>query len=176
MNLAHHKGKVFFLLFVLALVRGLIYSAVVPPWQAPDEPRHFEYVKLLYEKGRLVGWGDATPSLEQEIIASMRRFDYWRYGHSDAPPLAPGESPTSFRQIWAWPGTQHELHQPPLAYLVYLMPLAFTASQDTALQLYAMRMLSILLGVAVVLIAFRTADELFPDNSLLALAIPTFVA
>lgn len=176
MNLAHHKGKVLFLLLGLALVRGLIYSAAVPPWQAPDEPRHFEYVKLLYAKGRLVGWGDVTPSVEQEIIASMRRFDYWRYGHSDAPPLAPGELPTSFGQIWAWPGTQHELHQPPLSYLFYLVPLALTAGQDTALQLYAMRLLSIFLGVAVVLIAFWIADELFPDNSLLALAIPTFVA
>jgi len=176
MSVESHKGRVLLLLLGLALVRGLIYSAVVPPWQAPDEPRHFEYVKLLYEKGRLVGWGDATPSIEQEIIASMWRFDYWRYGHSDAPPLPPGKLPTSFGQIWAWPGTQHELHQPPLSYLLYLVPLALTAGQDTALQLYAMRLLSILLGVAVVLIAFRTADELFPDNSLLALAIPTFVA
>lgn len=176
MSIQNHKGKVLLLLLGLALVRGLIYSAVVPPWQAPDEPRHFEYVKLLYEKGRLVGWGDATPAIEQEIIASMRRFDYWRYGHSDAPPLPPGKLPTSFGQIWAWPGTQHELHQPPLSYLLYLVPLVLTAGQDTALQLYALRLLSVLLGVAVVLIAFHTANELFPDNPRLALAIPTFVA
>ena len=175
MNLENHKGKILLLLLGLTLVRGVIYSAVVPPWQAPDEPRHFEYVKLLYEKGRLVGWGDVTPSVEQEIIASMWRFDYLRYGHSDAPPLAPGELPARFNQIWAWPGTEHELHQPPLAYLLYLVPLVLTADQDTALQLYALRLFSVLQGVAVVIIALQIAHELFPDNPLLALAIPAFI-
>ena len=175
MSLENHKDKVLLLLLGLALVRGLIYSAVVPPWQAPDEPRHFEYVKLLREKGRLVGWGDVTPAVEQEIIASMWRFDYLRYGHSDAPPLAPGELPTRFGQIWAWPGTEHELHQPPLAYLLYLAPLVLTAEQDTALQLYALRLFSVLQGVAVVIIALQIANELFPDNPLLAVAIPTFI-
>lgn len=105
----------------------------------------------------------------------MRRFDYLRYGHSDAPPLAPGELPTQFGQIWAWPGTEHELHQPPLAYLFYLEPLVLTASQDTALQLYALRLSSILLGAVVVIIALQIANELFPDNPWLALAIPTFI-
>jgi 4-amino-4-deoxy-L-arabinose transferase-like glycosyltransferase len=175
MSLENHKGKVLFLLLGLALVRGLLYSAVVPPWQAPDEPRHFEYVRLLYEKRRLVGWGDVTPSVEQEIIGSMWRFDYLRYGYTDAPPPAPDELPTRFNEIWAWPGTEHELHQPPLAYLVYLMPLALTATQDTALQLYALRLISVLQGVAVVIIAFQIANELFPDKPRLALAIPAFV-
>ena len=175
MSLEKYKGKVLFLLLGLTLVRGLIYSAVVLPWQAPDEPRHFEYVKLLYEKRRLVGYGDVMPLVEQEIIASMWRFDYWRYGHSDASPPAQGELPTSFSQIWA-PGTRHELHQPPLAYLLYLVPLVLTVEQDTALQLYALRLFSVLQGVAVVIIALQIANELFPDNSLLSLAIPTFVA
>ena len=32
------------LLFILALAfaRGIIYAAVAPPWQAPDEPGQFE--------------------------------------------------------------------------------------------------------------------------------------
>ena len=68
--------KILFLLIAISLVQGFIYSAIIPPWQAPDEPRHFEYVKLLYEKRRLVGWGDVTPSVEQEIIASIGAAEY----------------------------------------------------------------------------------------------------
>jgi hypothetical protein len=174
MSLDNHKGKVLLVLLGLTLVRGLIYSAVVPPWQAPDEPQHFEYVKLLYEKRRLVGWGDVTPSVEQEIIASMDRHNFWQFGVFTWPATpSPQAQPTAFSQIWG--ETEHELHQPPLSYLLYLIPLALTATEDTAVQLYAMRIASVFLTMLVVMITFWTTKELFPEDPLLAFFVPAFV-
>lgn len=174
MRLTNFEGRLLFLLIGLALVRGLIYASVVPPWQAPDEPRHFEYVKLLYEKRRLVGWSDVTPAVEQEIIASMDQFRFWEFGVFTGS-AKPGTDayPSAFSQIWV--GTSHELHQPPLSYLLYVIPLAVTAHKDTAVELYALRVSSVFLSILVVIVAFWTTKELFPENRLVLFAIPAFV-
>ena len=39
----------------IALVGGVGWAAVLPPWQAPDEIEHFEYVQYLSETGDLPG-------------------------------------------------------------------------------------------------------------------------
>lgn len=169
----HIRTEALLLLLGLTLVRGLIYSAIIPPWQAPDEPRHFEYVKLLYEKRRLVGWGDVTPSVEQEIIASMDRYNFWQFGVVHAQVFPPEGLPQSFKDIWT-PGLSHELHQPPLAYLVYATVLPF-AGPDSATQLYAMRLISVIMGTLVVLAAYLTMMELFPDDPFMFLGVPAFI-
>ena len=61
---------------MLALARGLLYVAVIPPWQAPDEPWHFEYARLIADKGRLVTARDLSVPLQQAIIKSMIRFRF----------------------------------------------------------------------------------------------------
>lgn len=168
------RYKFLVLLLVTSLVRGFVYSAIIPPWQSPDEPRHFEYVKLLYEKRRLVGWGDVTPSVEREIIASMDRYDFWQFGIVHAQVFLSEGFPQSFKDIWV-PGMSHELHQPPLAYLVYATVLPFTGS-DPATQLYAMRLISVMMGTLVVLAAYLTMMELFPDDPFMFIGVPTFIA
>lgn len=162
------------LLIAISLIQGLIYSAIIPPWQAPDEPRHFEYVKLLYEKRRLVGWGDVTPAVEQEIIASMDRYNFWQLGIVHAQVFPSEGLPQSFKDIWT-PGVSHELHQPPLAYLVYVTVLPFAGS-DTATQLYAMRFMSVIMGTLLVLTAYLTMAELFPEDPFMFIGVPAFIA
>lgn len=168
------KRKLLILFLAIGLVRGLIYTSVIPPWGTPDEPRHMEYVQILYRKRRLVKWGDSTPEIEQAIIRSMDRYSFWRWGQSDFDPPYPGALPERFHQIWPG-GLAHQLHQPPLGYLLYALLLPITSGWDLAMQLYVMRLLSVLLGVLVVLVGFLTANELFPDNDILAVGIPAFI-
>ncbi len=162
------------LLSIITVALGLIYLAVIPPWAGPDEPRHFEYVALLNLKGRLVGWGDANPQVMNEIIRSMDSVNYWKWGVSLWKRTTPGELPKDFAAIWG-ESSSHELHQPPLSYLLYLIPYKLLASSSVRTQLYAMRLLSILLDVLVVLAAYVTGRELFRDDPTMALALPVFV-
>ena len=37
-------------LFLFAVVARGVVALTLPPWQGPDEPKHFEYVRLLVEK------------------------------------------------------------------------------------------------------------------------------
>lgn len=161
------------LLSVITLALGLIYLAVIPPWGGPDEPRHYEYVRLLHEKNRLVSWADIDPQVMNEVIRSMDAVDYWAWGVSVWKRTAPGELPKNFEAIY--PGGPHQLHQPPLAYLVYLAPFKLVAASPIRTQLYAMRLVSILLNIVTVLAAYVAGRELFRDDPTMALAIPVFV-
>lgn len=161
------------LLSIITLALGLIYLAVIPPWGGPDEPRHYEYVRLLNEKGRLVSWADVDPKLMTEIILSMDSVNYWKWGVSAWKRQAPGELPKTFDDLYG--EGAHQLHQPPLAYLAYLLPLKLTAASSIRTQLYAMRLLSILLNIVTVLAAYVAGRELFRDDPTMALALPVFI-
>jgi len=161
------------LLSVITLALGLIYLAVIPPWGGPDEPRHYEYVRLLNEKGRLVSWDDIDPKVMTEIIVSMDAVNYWKWGVSAWKRQTPGELPKNFEAIYI--GGEHQLHQPPLAYLLYLVPFKFVANSPIRTQLYALRLLSILLNIVTVLAAYVAGRELFRDDPTMALALPVFI-
>ena len=161
------------LLAVLTLALGLVYLAVIPPWGGPDEPRHYEYVRLLYEKNRFVSWADVDPNVMDEIIRSMDAVNYWKWGVSEWKRRTPGELPKTFDEIY--PRGAHQLHQPPLAYILYLAPFKLVADNSIRTQLYAMRLLSILLNVVTVLAAYVVGRELFRNDPTMALAIPVFV-
>ncbi len=166
------------LLSIITLALGLLYHAVIPPWGGPDEPRHVEYVILLQLKGRTVGYEDVTPAVMDEIIRSMDAVNYWKWGVSRWKRATPGELPKDFTAIYG--EGAHQLHQPPLAYLLYLLPYKLLADSPLRTQLYAMRLISILLNIVVVLAAYVTGRELFhraegTADPTMALAIPVFV-
>ncbi len=160
-------------LAIVTIALGLIYLAVIPPWGGPDEPRHYEYVRLLAEKGRLVSWNDADKKIMAEIVRSMDAVGYWKWGVSEWKPDGASPLPDDFIKIY--PQNAHQLHQPPLAYLAYLVPLELTRTNGIVAQLYAMRLLSILLNVAVVLAACWVGRELFRNDPTMALALPVFI-
>jgi len=153
------------LLIALGLVRGLLYSVLLPPWQQPDEPLHYEYARLIYEKRRLVKWGDSIPEVEREILTSMGRFDFWRTGRYQ-------QRGGTFAEVWGV--SPHQLHQPPLAYVMY-SGLVRLAPEDTAMQLLLMRVLSVLLSTLTVIAAIIAGASFSDVNPVLAWSIPAFV-
>ena len=170
-----HRIPIWLRLFLLSVFVSAVYSCVTPPWQAPDEPLHFEYVRLLYQKGRLVGWADADPELEREIVASMDEHDFWRLGLVEPDIYDPESTPERFTDFWG-PGPVHELHQPPIAYIVYAVVLPATKGMDPAIQLRWMRIISVILGAFSVCMAYWTTREIFPEDAFLQIGVPTFIA
>ena len=80
---------------VVALVNGLIYVLLIPPWQGPDEQGHFAYAVLL-EKQDLddglvqtrIAEGVGDHALLATINASMDRHDFSRRVAGHAAPGA----------------------------------------------------------------------------------------
>ena len=163
------RQRLLFLALILALmlVRGLLYLAAFPPWQHYDEPTHFEYVRLIAERGRLPQDGDHDLEMRREIAASMHETGFW---------VDPGSPPIDF-----WSTTPpdigiSELVHPPLYYvlLALLQPLA--AHQGIGVQLYLARLGSILLSLVVVVSAFGLVAEVFPRRQMLPVAVAAFIA
>ena len=152
------------------LVTGVLYSLVTPPWQSPDEPRHFEHVRLLLERGRPLTVADTDPHLQRQILQSMVDSDFWSWFFGPRPKQTPG----SFREIW--PSHYTMLHRPSLYYWLGLPFLGLVSGRSLVAQLEALRLFSVLLGVGTVLVAFLTARVLFPQDAFMALGTASFVA
>jgi len=136
-----------------------MYAALIPPWQAPEEPAHFEVVRLNYEHGRAISASDRSPILQQQILESMHNFYFWEY--------VPWVNTTSGGYAY---------HQPQLYYRLSSVMLALAPRGSLIEQLYLVRLASVVLGVLVVAIAYFTTMLLFPNDIFLRIGIPLFVS
>jgi 4-amino-4-deoxy-L-arabinose transferase-like glycosyltransferase len=155
----------------LALLQMISYAHLIPPWQGPDEPRHFEYAALLAR--RLGTTEPAALDLQAEILTSMMEHRFWERGYFITP-YDPNNPPRTLDDVW--PGFAHETHQPPLYYHLAAGILRAYGSSPIAAQLMLLRYISALLGTGVILLAWFTAHTLFPHENGLALGIALFIA
>jgi 4-amino-4-deoxy-L-arabinose transferase-like glycosyltransferase len=131
------------------VVIGVLYAALTPTWQVPDEPAHYNYVRALAE-------GRTIPVIEPGDYdqAYIRRLTTERF------PLELSIEPL-----------EYEDHQPPLYYLlatpIYLL---FGGA------VLPLRLLSVLFGAGLLVVAFGTVRTVFPSRPELALMVAAFVA
>jgi hypothetical protein len=152
------------LLIPLALLHGLLYLALTPPWQHYDEPTHFEYARLIALWGRVPGLQEVDASTNREIADSMYRF---RFNPPEARPnLLGSEAPNI--------GLNEKVH-PPLYYAVAAVPIGWLRYLGVEPQLYAARMVGVLLYALVVACAWRSATILAPDRPVVQLVVPLLV-
>jgi len=131
------------------VVIGVLYAVLTPPWQAPDEPAHYNYIRHLALEHNLpvLRMGDYPHDYLEELKA--RGFP----PEMSIDPL------------------RYEFHQPPLYYLLATpVYLAFGG------RLLPLRLFSLLLGVVTIFIAHQLATEVFPHDEALALGTAAFVA
>lgn len=76
-------------IFLVGLLHAGLYALLTPAWQAPDEPGHVEYACLLATVGRTPRPTDRTAALQQEIIASLTRHDFWQRVRQPPPAALP---------------------------------------------------------------------------------------
>jgi len=155
------------LLVIVALARGLLYLAVVPPWQHYDEPTHFEYVRLVAERGRLPQPGDYDLEMRRAIADSMQAAGFWELTGGQPPDLASDAAPEI---------GYSELEHPPLYYAALALPQRLLNLDSVEAQLTLARLSSVLLYAVVVVAAYGLAAELFPGRQGLSLAVAGFVA
>ncbi len=130
---------------------GALFGVLTPPWQAPDEPAHYNYVAQLAGDGccPVIQPGDWDGAYQEEIISA--RF----------PPDQLDDLPT----------IEYEDHQPPLYYL--LLTSVFRLSDG---DLIALRLTSVLFGLATVVGAYGVGRLLLPGREPVVLAAAALVA
>ena len=140
-------------LIILAgyLMAGALFAVYTPPWQAPDEPAHYNYVRQVAENGCCprVETGDWQGDYLQQLTSA--RF---------APEL-----------LDRLDRIQYEDHHPPLYYL--LASLVFKLSEGS---LVALRLFSVLLGAATVALTYAIGKRALPGQPQIALGAMALVA
>jgi len=152
-------------ILAVALLQGLLYVSVVPPWQHYDEPTHFEYAWLIAHLGRRPHAGDENVIMRREVQASMAT-----YGHFGVHPSLLDDDAS---RVWIG---YSELGHPPGYYALAAIPLASFPYLDVTSQLYLARMVSVVLFVATVAIAWGIAKELTSPDDPLRWCVPLIVA
>lgn len=146
---------------VAAAVLGLVCVAIIPPWQSPDEPTHFEYARVLANEG--TPWAPRPdPALQKAIILSMDRHDYWRYVGVERPsPL-----PATFREAPFLEMAPYQIGKnPPLYYLMASLVLRLFPARSLEAELYQLRLLSLIFTLLTVVLVGRCAVEIFGRSS-----------
>ncbi len=159
------------LLLALALARGAIYAAIIPPWQAPDEPYHV----LAAHATSIRGTPDAAAQwaqLQSEMTASLVQYHWW-----DFVVFVPAAR--SWQEIRGH--LPNGLGSPRLVtpraptYRILSLALQPVQHQDIAFQLYWARLLSVLTNLGVVGVAFAVGRLLFGNESFGAWLLPLTV-
>jgi 4-amino-4-deoxy-L-arabinose transferase-like glycosyltransferase len=138
------------------LLHGLLatlYAVNIPAWNAPDEPAHFNYARDL-ARGQLpvLRSGDWDTDLLERLKAD--RF----------PATEPIDS------------IRYEGHQPPLYYAVMAPVQAMVANLPVGRQAIALRLATVLIGVAAVGAIFLVAREIAPGDLPLQIASAALAA
>lgn len=63
------------LLFLTALVQGILWALIIPPWQSPDEPSHFAYVQHVSEQG-FFNLPGASAYVSAEVALSLDKLKF----------------------------------------------------------------------------------------------------
>ncbi len=161
------------LVLLVALVQGLVYLVLLPPWQHYDEPSHFEYAWLMAHGSYdwLAREIDRSPpareqinALRREILASMIANGFYR----DIPMPDPNAEPARI----GFEAFQH----PPGYYLLASLPLRLLDSAPLETQLYAARAVSLVLFVLTIGMVAMLVRELTAPANPLRWAVPLVLA
>lgn len=163
-------GRALLLLLALALVRGLLWSVLVPPLEGPDETAHVSYAQFLAEdraiprrgedKAGLFGYSDQlvllSRAMNEDSAAPTDRPDYREQFFADlrsklaeASPHAGGNEPAA--------GYSPAYYAAPA--------IAYLLTPGTLLEkIYGMRLASVLLGMAAAWFVFSAARQMLPGH------------
>ncbi len=151
----------------LAAIHGSIYLLLVPPWGHYDEPTHLEYGWLIANRLELPRPGDVDPAMRREVANSMLETGFYRDLDFE-PQLLPQDEPIHIGLS--------ELRHPPLYYLLIAVPLRLFRHTDVAFQLTLGRLVSLLLYLASIAIAYGLIAEVVPLGHPLRWTVPAVMA
>jgi 4-amino-4-deoxy-L-arabinose transferase-like glycosyltransferase len=154
LNVALPRRVILGLIVAGYLILATLYAIRVPPWNAPDEPAHYNFIYSIAIQHQLpvLQPGDYS----QAAIDRLTNLKF-----------PPSESIAAFR---------YESHQPPLYYLLAAPVLVITRAQSVKVQVVALRLVTVVIGAALLLAVDRLARQIFPKSGAIPLAATAFVA
>lgn len=174
------------LILVLTAIKGTLWSMAIPLWQGPDEDRHFAAVQFIAEHRRLPGAEEVYHDDENVAVGELAEVSRLWYNPGQRQTFGPaGAGPNeaaiaaldpSLRTSTARNKITLALHLPPLYYVLGALFYLPVRSHDILGRVFAVRQLSVLLGVGSVWCAFLVARQVFPRQRGMWFTVPILVS
>lgn len=155
-------------LLLFFVLRGLAYIIITPPWQAPDETTHFQFMELLTQRSlseirkiELRTADEDYAELERKILESMKKHKAWKYLKLSTP----DPFPQRFRDAPFFSGSSPKIYRPPLYYLIGAELISLFKSYDLETKLYIARLYSLILALGTVLLSYFIGHLTFRKES-----------
>lgn len=148
-------------LALTALLHGLLYVVLLPPWQHYDEPSHVEYAATIALLGAVPADTYRDDALIRTIADSMAQHRFWK----------PAQIPDFLAAYPPALGSSQRVH-PPLYYALIAGPMGLVRGLSVEWQLYVGRLVGLIFYVLTIIAAWRIAVVLLPDEPLPQLIIP----
>jgi 4-amino-4-deoxy-L-arabinose transferase-like glycosyltransferase len=151
---------------VVALMAGLAWSLVVPPFQGADEPQHTAYVQYLAETGEPPPGQAGLHARSEQQRLLMRALRYKQYKRHADPTAAGKRRVERVTHESSSPRSQggysYATSQPPLYYGLEALAYRASPSENLLDRLQLMRALSALLAALTAVLVFLFLRELLP--------------
>lgn len=180
--------KLLKLLLIAAFFNALSWIILIPIWQYPDEQAHFAQVQNLAELG-VFPTGQANTSGEiatsEKIFGTARdgfgnnRYTYHPEFNVDYSDTGEGLFENYIESLDKSSRTnlvkKEATHNPPLYYFLGSLFYQVFGWGDLFTRVYAVRVMSAILFIATIFVAYKIATLIF-KNKILQIALPTLVA
>ncbi len=170
---SYSAKPVLYFLLALALARGLVYASFVPPWQAPDEPAHFERAKAALAADDWAATSRTGPYWYAELPRSMLTFAV--YDFLDTPRKYYSPHDYINRHVPLYQEGYQGLYGSQPTYALIGWPLLWAGHQDMTLQMYLVRLNTVLMNVGIILLAWLTVRLIFPRDKFLQVGVPALI-
>jgi 4-amino-4-deoxy-L-arabinose transferase-like glycosyltransferase len=157
---------------LVALANGFAWSLITPPFQVPDENAHYAYVQQIAERGTLphtIAKEGALSPRQDATMAAINVFSIVGQAQNPAPfsELQQQALDRAVDQNLSARGTGDALtasDNPPLYYLLQVIPYKLTPGGKVLDRLELMRLVSVLMAAITVLLVFLFLCELLPSR------------
>ncbi|RTE08162.1 DUF2142 domain-containing protein [Paenibacillus whitsoniae] len=160
------------LILILALLKGILWSIIIPPFQTPDEPGHFSYVQYLAEqKGLPVRGNNIDNSFSPELI---QFYDFAKtediINNKNALFMIDSkQEKNTLSRIGT--GSNYITSYPPLYYWLASIFYKFFDNLSIEYRFYSVRLFSVLLSLITVWGSYYIGKKIVPSNVLFPITI-----
>lgn len=166
------EKKFLVLLLSFSFFLGLMYVFLTPPWQAPDEFTHYEYIDILSRSKVFKINQEPDYELQKEIIKSMDQFNLWSYVFEKPP----SSLPEKFNDSEVLQISLPKLNRPPLYYVLSSLILKLFKTENLLLKHYMIRIFSLFLSMFTILFTFFSAKIIFKGDFVYSIMATGFIA
>lgn len=170
------NNRIYILFLAFALIKGIVWILIIPPFLFPDEPAHFAYTQYIVEEKKLPkNDGKLSPhllskseELEKAINLIKNDYDIWSIDPVNLKIGANQNIPVDFRSYSRRVNAENYKNAaavyPPIYYAFEVIPYVIGYNLDIFHRVYLMRFFSLIFLLITLIFAYKISFFISNDK------------